>query len=228
MDALLRRRQMMVAGGSPTPPGPVIEPVFYPYLKFDGVAYIDTDYVLPQDCSIRVTIGNESNKAAQRVLFAGSSASAGDGGIGIIYGGSTSSASRQMLPYYDSKTQLASDKTINFTTTSFGFFMTPFRYGWGTLSYTYTKGSYHSASPLVFGSMSNHSGNPYSGVLRQVRIYGADAKNATKNADFDNYTPIATFKPCTYQGVTGMWYVEEGKFYGNTAGAGTLVALNSL
>lgn len=222
MDTLLRRR-IILAGEPPAP-----APTLYAYLKFDGVAYIDTDYVLPANCSIRVTIGNEVNKAAQRVFFAGTSSSSGDGGIGLIYGGSTSSTSRQMLPYYDSKSQLASDKVVNFTTASFSYWMTPLRYGWGTLGYTYTKGSYHTASPLVFGSMSNHSGNPYSGVLRQVRIYGEDAKNATKDADFNNYTPIATFKPCIYQGKSGMWLVEESKFYGNTAGAGTLVATNSI
>ena len=41
MDALLRRRQMMLAGGSPTPPAPA-EPVAVDYIETDGTAYINT------------------------------------------------------------------------------------------------------------------------------------------------------------------------------------------
>ena len=57
-------------------------------------------------------------------------------------------------------------------------------------------------------------------------VYGSDAQNVATYAGFDNYTPVATFRPCTYNGVAGMWHVEGNAFYGNTAEAGTLTVLN--
>lgn len=43
-----------------------------------------------------------------------------------------------------------------------------------------------------------------------------------------SHTPVATFKPCMYQGEAGLWLVEEKKFYGNSAGAGTLSVTNTI
>lgn len=202
-------------GGSPTPTD---EPVFYDYLVWDGVAKIETDYVLPQNCSIRVALLDEKNKAAQRVFHA----TGGDGLIQMIYGSATTSASRTVNVYYDS-TSLTDSFARSFSYTLY-FWMTPNRCGFGGTGYQYNKGSSHPTGGLVFGGWD--SGNPFSGKMGAFGVYGTDAQNASSWNAFDNYTPIATFKPCIYNGEAGFWYVEGNKFFGNTAGAGQLTVAN--
>lgn len=228
MDALLRRRAMMAAGGGsptpPTPPGPVIEPVFYDRLVFDGTAYIDTDIVPDLTMSYRVAIGNEAQKKAQRYFFV---ATEDSGFIGATLNSSTNSTNRCFTIYYGSSSALSSNKTIGFSNASLGFFLTPNRFGWGTLSYTITKGNSEPTGPLVIGASSNHSGQAFTGRIGYFRIYGSDAQNCAENGDFDSFTPIYTLRPCTYNGEAGMWCVELQKFYGNTAGAGSLSVINN-
>lgn len=218
MDTLLRRRQMMLAGGSPTPPGPVVEPVFYDRLVFDGVAKIETTFVLPENFSIRVSLGNETNKAAQRVFRA-----TGDGGyVALIYGSATTSTNRALQIYYDSTS--SNDNTTRAFSSSLYFWMTPKKWGYGNTARSYTKGNAHPTGGLVFGGWD--SGNPYSGTMGDILVLGSDAQNATSFSDLLNYTPVATFKPCTYNGEAGLWLVETSTFFGNTAGAGTLTVRN--
>ena len=220
MDALLRRRAMIAAGGgSPTPPGPVIEPVFYDNLIFDGVAKIETDYVLPENCSIRVSLKNEKNKAAQRVFHA----TGGNGLIQMIYGSATTSTTRKVNVYYDS-TSVSDTFNRAFSSTLY-FWLTPKRCGNYSTASSYTKGSSHPTGALQIGGW--ESGNPFSGDMGTFRVYGSDAQNASSWEAFENYTPAATFRPCTYNGEAGLWYVEGNKFFGNTAGAGTLTGSNN-
>ena len=220
MDALLRRRAMIAAGGgSPTPPGPVIEPVFYDNLIFDGVAKIETDYVLPENCSIRVSLKNEKNKAAQRVFHA----TGGNGLIQMIYGSATTSTTRKVNVYYDS-TSVSDTFNRAFSSTLY-FWLTPKRCGNYSTERSYTKGSSHPTGALQIGGW--ESGNPFSGDMGTFRVYGSDAQNASSWEAFENYTPAATFRPCTYNGEAGLWYVEGNKFFGNTAGAGTLTVSNN-
>ena len=197
-----------------------VTPVFYNYLKFDGTAYIETTYVLPSGCSVRCSLGNETLKATQATF----SATGGGGTIQLFYGGSTNSTRRQMLPYYDSSSYLASNRYLNFSYASYNYFMTSKRQGWGSTSYTFTKGSTHPTGGLRFG----YGGTPYTGTMMTFYVYGSDTQNLTSYDAFDNYTPVATFRPCTYNGVAGMWYVEGNTFFGNTAGSGTLTATNSV
>lgn len=220
MDALLRRRAMIASGGgSPTPPGPVIEPVFYNNLVWDGVAKIETDYILPALCSIRVELKDETNKAAQRVFRA----VGGNGQMQLIYGSATTSTTRTVNVYYDS-TSVSKSFTRAFSSILY-FWMTPNKCGYGNTANTYTKGSAHPTGPLEIGGWS--SGNPFSGKMGVFRVFGSDAQNASSFNDFDNYTSVATFRPCTYNGEAGLWYVEGNKFFGNTAGAGTLTVANN-
>lgn len=61
MDALLRRRQMMLAGGSPTPPAPLpYTPV--EYIVSDGACYINTARygTPPRSCEIKVKMGSNT------------------------------------------------------------------------------------------------------------------------------------------------------------------------
>lgn len=198
-----------------------ITPVLYNYLIFDGTAYIETDYVIPSDASIRFGAGKESLKVMQPVF----SASGTNGGyIMLAYGGSTNTNRRQMMPYYDSSSALATSRYLVFSTVTYTFFMTSKRFGWGNTAYTYTKGSLHPDGGLSFGKGSQ----PYTGMLQPVRIYGSETQNLTNFNAFSSYTPIATFWPCTYNGQAGLWYVEQNKFYGNTAGSGTLTAADSI
>lgn len=224
MDALLKRRMMMMAGSGPTPPTPVT-PVFYDYLYFDGTAYIETTYVLPANCSIRVSLGSETSKTSQQVFGAKGS---NGGYICMYYGGSTNTTRRQIVPHYDSSSNLATNRTLNWTYTSFAFFMTPNRFGWGNSAYTYTKGNLHPDGVLFLGTHSTASTmSKYTGRMSQIRIYGSDASGVTTASGFDNYTPVATFRPCTYNGVVGLWYEEGSAFFGNSAGAGTLTVSDS-
>ena len=190
MDALLRRRAMIAAGGSPTPP-PTPTPTFYTYLYFDGTAYVTTDYTLPENCSIGVRLGNETSKAAQRVFRA-----TGNGSevIQMIYSSTTTSTKRYFGIYYDSSSINSSDKYLNFSTTTFNFFLTPKRFGWGTTaSYTYTKGSTHPTGAFQVGGWG--TGQPFTGRMETIRIYGSDAQNATTAAELAEFTPVATFRP---------------------------------
>lgn len=222
MDALLRRRLMMQQGGGPTPP-PTPVPVFYDNLIFDGTAYIDTDIVLPAGCSIRVTVGYETQKVQQRVFLA----SGGGGHIGLLYGGTTNTTRRGFSVYYDSSSALTgSSAYLNWTNNGYIFFQTPYRWGLGNSGFTYSKGNSHPTGSLTLGQNPAHTGQPFTGLMRTFEIYGSDASGCTTSPAFDNYTPVITLRPCTYNGEAGMWYVEQDKFYGNTAGAGTLSVSN--
>ena len=221
MDALMRRRQMMMAGGEPPAPAPV----FYTYLKFDGTAYIDTDIIPDANASYRVSLGGESNKAAQRLFIVPTENSHQ---IGALHGSGTTSAIRSMNFYYGASSAVLTGKNLNFNAGRFTLFLTPKRGGWGDSAFTFTKGSDAPSGGLIIGSNASHSGNPYSGSIRDYfLIYGSDAQDATDAADlYENYTPVYTLKPCTYLGEPGLWCVETSTFYGNSAGAGTLSVNN--
>lgn len=221
--AYLGTQLVYQSGGGPTPP--VVTPVFYDYLYFDGAAYIETTYVLPANCSIRVFFGDETSKTSQQVFGANGT---NGGNIGFVYGGSTNATRRQMVPFYDSSSYLASNRNLNWSYTGFSYFMTPYRFGWGNATYTYTKGNLHPDGGVHFGVYSIEStATKFTGKMGQFRIYGSDASGATVFNDFDNYSPVATFRPCTYNGEAGLWYVEGNTFFGNSAGTGTLTASNS-
>ena len=223
MDALLRRRAMIAAGGSPTPP-PTPTPVFYDYLVFDGTASIEiTGLSIPDDFTIGVYLGHETNKAAQRLFWLpGSPVS-----FGAILNSSTNSSNRCFSIYYGASGAASTNKTLAFSTKGYSFFLTPKRFGWNSTSYTFTKGTASPTGTLMIGKNAT-TGNPYSGDMMRFRIYGSDAQNVTDATDLlNNYTPIYTFKPCTYNGEAGMWCVETSTFHGNTAGEGTLSVRNS-
>ena len=220
MDALLRRRLMMQAGGGPTPP-PTPTPVFYDKLIFDGACTIQTDIVLPANCSMRVTLGSETLKAAQGVFGAWD----GTGGIGLFYGGATSSTRRQLVNFYDSASLIVSNLYLDFTYTTFGFYMTPKRIGFGGYTQSFTKGSHHPTGALYLGDWSANTAD-YTGEMRTYYIYNSDAQNVASYSGFESYTPAYTLRPCTYNGEAGMWCVETGTFYGKTSGAGTLTVAN--
>ena len=208
---------LIYESGGPTPH---IEPVFYDYLIFDGTAMIQTDYVLPSGCSLRVPTGWEAEKKAQTLFVA----NGGTGRISTIYGGNTNATRRQVVPCYDSASALATNRYLNFSYSSFVFFMTSKRFGWGTTAYTYTKGSVHPTTGICFGG--GGATAAFTGKMKTFEVFGSETENLTTASAFDSYTPVATFRPCTYDGEAGFWYVEGNKFFGNTAGSGQLTASN--
>jgi len=209
---------LVFESGSPTPPAPT--PVFYDRLIFDGSAYINTDIVLPTNCSIRVYIGSETQKKAQRVFRATT-----NGLLQLIYTSNTTSTNRRMGVYYDSTSLSDGTHNVAFSTTGFTFFMTPKGWGRGNQTfYSYTKGSSHPTGGLQIGGWD--SGQPFTGQIATFRVYGSDAQNCQTMDSFDNYTSVYTLRPCTYNGEAGLWCDETNKFYGNSAGAGTLTVAN--
>lgn len=212
-------------GSSPTPPTPVVEPVFYDRLVFDGTAYIDTDIIPPTNCSFRVLIGNETQKTEQRYFYVQAENSCL---IAVYLNQSTSSTSRCFSILYGSSSVLSNTEVLAFSYSEFTFFLTPKRFGWGSTSKNITKGDSAPSGPLIVGSSPGHSGNAFTGQIGSFRIYGSDAQNATSASDLSsNYTPVYTLLPCTCDGEAGLWCVETSKFYGNTAGAGTLTVINN-
>lgn len=198
-------------GGSPA-----IVPVLYEYLIFDGDSGIATNVPIPTNGSIRISLGNETTRAQQGVFHAGNST---EGYVRLYYGASTNNTKRNMVLVYDATSYIAY-KDLNFSSSTYGFYMTPNGYGWGTAFYTYTKGNLHPTSGITFGSLSGTL--RYTGRMGTIRIYGSDVANLNNYSDFLNYTPVATLVPCTYNGEAGLWHTESSTFYGKTLGNGTL------
>ena len=212
-------------GGGPTPPPAGL--VYYDRLVFDGTAYIETDIVPPENASIRIPLGNETTKGAQRLFMWGGTNSAA---FGAMLNSETTSSIRMWSAYYGQSAYVSkstSSSRLNFSTARYTFFLTPSRWGWGSTAVSFTKGGETPSSALILGSNLGKSGTPYTGTMGIVRIYGSDAQNATSASDLvDNYTPVYTLYPCTYNNVAGMWCVETSTFYGNTAQSGTLSVSN--
>lgn len=208
-------------GGGPTPPTPTL--VFYDYLYFDGTAYIDTTLVPPENASFRCNFGNETTKGAQRYFGAAANGAA----TNLFLNNNTNSTNRNFTAYYQSSSSVVTSKTLAFSYPTFNFFLTPERIGIGASTYTFTGGANAHNGGIVFGSNSSHSGNPYTGRMTRFRVYGSDARGCTSYSDFDNYTPVYTIRPCTYNGEAGLWCEETSQFFGNSAGSGTLTASDS-
>ena len=193
-------------------------PVFHTRLVFDGTAYIDTDVPIPENGSLRVTLGYETTKGTQRIFSA-------DGMFDAYLNGSTNGTTRYFSACYGATSTVVSGTQLSlaWTYNTYSFFLTPKRVGYGSTTRTFTKGANTPTNGLVVGVNYTHSGVPFTGkVMSRIRIYGSDAQDVTQDSDFANFTPVATLRPCTYLGEAGLWWVEQGRFFGNTAGAGTL------
>ena len=222
MDTLLRRRAMIGGAEPPTPPTPVYEPVFYDNLIFDGTAYIQTDIMPQEDCSITVPLGNETSKSQQSLFAYGNDSAKFI--RGVFLNSMTSSTNRVFAARYNSTT--AQTAALAFSTATYNFFLTPFKFGWNNTANNVTKGNVTPTKGIAFGINAGTAPPAYTGQMGTVRIYDSSAKNVTKYADFSSYTPSATLRPCTYNEEPGFWYVEGNKFFGNSAEAGSLSVSN--
>ncbi|MBQ1981814.1 MAG: hypothetical protein II229_01135 [Clostridia bacterium] len=202
-----------------------LAPVFYEYLVGDGTAYIDTGLVMPENGSLAGLFGWETVRRGSQNIFG--AFDVGGGETGVVFGGSTSNSNRQFVAYYD-KSSYVGTKTLSFYYTNYGMFMTPKRFGYGNDAATYTKGSQHPAATVkIFGGYPTYTS--FSGALKGAfTVYGSDAQNAANYAALIAFTPVATFRPCTYNGVAGLWYVEQNRFLGNAAASGAFTATNTI
>lgn len=206
---------LVYQAGSPTPPGP--SPVLYDKLIFDGTAHIQTDIFVPTDGSIKVTCGGETIKGAQGIVRADNGS--GTAVFAIWLTTATTSTMRKINCRYNS-TSSGTARDLAFSNASYALFMTPSKMGFGSSSYSITKGNATPATALDIGGPS--SNQSFTGWMNPFRIYGDDAKNCTTSSAFSSFTPVYTLWPCTYNGEAGLWCIETSTFYGNTAGAGTL------
>jgi len=217
---------IVASGGSPTPPTPVIEPVFYDRLVFDGTAYIDTDIVPDAEATYRMMFGDETLKASQTLFTIPAENSTR---IGVVYGSATTSTNRVFSVYYGATGAVRTGDELRFSSGRYTMMLSPIKFQYGQyVAASITKGENAPSGALIIGQNATHSGTAYTGSVGNLRIYGPDAKNATNYTDLlNNYTPTHTLRPCTYDGEAGLWCVETSKFYGNSAESGTLSVLNN-
>lgn len=219
MDALLRRRAMIAAGGGS--PQPVIEPVFYDYLVFDGTAYILTPKWEVQNPSFVADLGDETTKAAQRLFMALPQLT------GVTLSSSTTSTTRAFSFYYGSSSSKNAAQRLAFSTARYSLWMTPKRVGVNASTASITMTAVTLSSGIYIGYSTSLSGQRYTGKMGIFKIYGADAQDVSSLSGFDSYTPVYTLRPCTYNGEAGMWCPETSTFYGNSAGAGSFSVMNN-
>lgn len=208
----------MSAGSGPAPAALV----FYNYLYFDGTAFIETDLYMPPGGSIRVSLGKESVKGQQGLFLQKNSSNVST--VGAWYNSNTTGTKRTFGIRYQN-TGSSTAYSLNWSTDTYNFFMTQKKYGWDSTAYNVTKGSVASTVPMCIGAVQN--GSAYTGRMGTFYMYDSTTQNVASYDGFDTYTPTYTLRPCTYRGFAGLWCVETGTFYGNTAGAGTLRASDS-
>lgn len=219
MDLMMMRRAIIM--GQPTEPA--ILPEFYDRLVFDGTAFIQTDYVLPALGSITMQCGWETVKSPQVIFFI-SYTNDGNNGTGVVLGNGTTSTQRNFAFTYDGGA--FNSNTLRFTYASYNMFLTPIRFGYGTSATALTRGDTAPGTGICFGGGRSYN-TPFTGSIKTVLIYDSSAQNVARYDGFASYTPVATFRPCLYEGEAGLWHVEGRRFYGNTAGAGTLTVSNA-
>lgn len=208
---LIRRRGMMAQGGLPE---------FHGYLIFDGIAFIDTDITVPTDCSIRLGIGNESSQRQMRVFRV---LSGGSGGMIYINITNFTSTTRTLVFCYEATSGQVSRGSN--TGSRVGVAITPHKCITNNSATSNSSGGYHPQGGLCIGGFSGDtftSYYPYNGKMSSIWVYAADAQNVETFNGFTAYTPVYTLTPCIYNGEAGLWCKETNRFYGNSAGAGTL------
>lgn len=199
-------------------------PVFYDRLVFDGTAWILTDLVIPTDGSIRATVGGETRKQ-QNLWF--TQRNTGQGSIRLYWGGQTNGTRIQPMPYYRSTSYLFNNWAPANSNAANGVFQTCKGVGFNDNSFrSYTKGNLPAPNPLYIGGLANSAVASFTGYFKTLYIYDDTTQNETTYSGFDNYTPVYTLRPCLYGSKAGFWCVENGKFYGNSADAGTLSVAN--
>ena len=204
-------------------------------IQSDGSAFIKTGFILPQMASIRGQFSEPTLMSGNKVFFI--AAKNEDGTVlrtGFLYGGATSSSTRQALVYYDANAYLNSKSGFLGTGTRLlNLWMTPYRFGTDSNSpndQKFTKGSSYTERELHIGHTDgwniSSSITPYAGWIYLIQVYGSEAKDVTTYSGFASYSPVASFRACTLpDGTATMWYVQ-GNRPCTVAGGGTFTAIN--
>ena len=212
MDFLLERRRMMIEQGEAVP-------VFYDFVRPSGAgAEVDTGVLLPSLCSIEVQAYATANFGRRGIVGAND----GDGGITHITL-QTSGGARNWQCVYDGGS--AGSRNGGSLNARIYCCLTPYRFFGSMSSTNLTKGSVAPTTTLRIFKFGSFTETAASLAVGPVYIYGEDAKNATSRTALEEFTPVASFLPCTFKGNAGFWYVEEDRFIGNI-GTGTLSAFN--
>lgn len=220
MDALLRRRQMMLAGGSPTPPTPT-GPVAVDYIETDGTAYINTGIKGNAPMSMKsrmVPVAPESGNS----YICGCRKDTGDTRFSfvIVTSGKTAGPAYKNATY---STDVDVSQSVNNGTE-----MTVQAILAASEQKFYVKqdgeSSYTSASHSITGTLTTNT-DIYLFALNNHGTAGVCAAgtkvNTLKFYNDKTWTNlILDLESCYYNGEYGMWDHVSDTFFGNAAGSG--------
>jgi len=197
-----------------------VSPVFHKYLIYNGSAYVDTGVSIPsrgsiyiEDCGYETTLGYQG-------YYRGNNGN-NTRYIGVRASGSTNSTKRVMSCRYNSVTA-KTNKDVSWTTGHFDLWQTPLKLGIDDTYNTYSEGTTQDKGTLQIGIDYGSPARNFTGKHSDVYVYGDDAYSANLYTDRGNYTPVAVMKPCTYNGVAGLWITTTDNPDGYFAGASGL------
>ncbi len=221
MDALLRRRQMMLAGGTPPAPLPYT-PV--DYIETDGVAFINTGILGndPRSAEIKFT----PTLKAYQVILGTTNGTDGNAKTYVLFQ-IGSAGSLNFSHYYNYSSGAPSiENSINNATPFVA--KVAFKKNSQVLQVK-QEGESSFTSFSKTNSNTVTTGNPmYLFANYKQSIGGADTKCNTGSklyyckiySDNTYTTLVLDFVPCVYQGEYGMWDNVSDTFFGNAAGSG--------
>ena len=214
MDTLLRRRSMMVGGGSPLPYTPV------EYIQTDGNAYINTGIYgndgrsvelkfLPTQATYHVVIGAGNSEGSGMFIMLFISGS-GLAGFAHYYGYTTGAPSvvnsiTNETPFVAKSAMKKGSQSISVKQDGESSFT--------TLSKTQNTGISTNKQMYLFATNVNDTAQAK--CLNGERIYYC------KIYSDSNYTNLAFDGiPCVYNGEYGLWDNVSDSFFGNAAASG--------
>lgn len=209
-------RRFMAGGGSKTP-------VFYDYIQATGNdCAINTGYILPENAVIAVT--SVMGAYGSRDTLCGAY-----DGTGYTYMRQVGhSGSSRWGWSYDSGTQTAKNlgQYYNPAREMGTLWMSPSYCGQGDNGSGLTKGGTKPNSCFYILSIGQDNTLAYQGRFGTVYVYGSEAAGITGASQLASYTPVATFRPCTYGGQPGVWHIEGDSFCPNM-GTSPVVVFNA-
>lgn len=213
MNPLLIRRRCMVGG-----------PQYHKYLVFDGLAYVTTDIMLSADCSFALSMGHETQKKPQGVLYVPCENN-GSTGFGI---NSSNTTYRYFTVYYQKAAAVISGTTkrLAWSFNAYSLAFTHNKFGQSNVLTSFTKGNEQPNGALTIGLCPPLTSNAFTGQTQFIRIYNYNVGTISSFSDLSSFTPSYILYPCIYRGEAGLWCLETNRFYGNSAGAGTLTVVD--
>ena len=194
-------------GATPAPPTPILE--FYDKLTPTDNAYIDTDYIPTVDSKFVVHIKRPNYNGC--CIYSNSKPNKTDG-IRFLLSLS--------VPYISFGASRVQNPTLNDLELNIIHEHTQYlTINGNSDTYTTSVGGYYINEPLtIFSDYYNRSAHGSMSYFNKNSLYSFKI--------YENDVLVRDFKPCTYNGVAGLWDEVESKFYGNSNSVGTLTASN--